>query len=313
MSVVDLVWMITRFFIFWVIILSKKYSNEDIEFLKKYYSIGDWDSIFLRFPTATKCSIHCAANRNGIKCNVKTSKQTRSENLKSNRWTDAELDILRKYYSSLPLEVIETMLPNRNKNSITLKAHSLKIPSFAKLQALWRPEEVRYIIDHWEQKRDKEMACAVNHTEIAVRCKRIELGLLRWDGSHNYEDITKYIRGNIYDWKVRSMESCNYQCVFTGSKDFEIHHLYSVSDILADVIQIHGIQLRDTFESYSKVELKRILAAFIEEQDKHPLGVCLHKDIHKLFHSIYGRGHNTPEQFEIFSATYNFEQYKHVA
>lgn len=27
-----------------------KYTNEDIEFLKKYYPIGDWDAIFKRFP-----------------------------------------------------------------------------------------------------------------------------------------------------------------------------------------------------------------------------------------------------------------------
>ena len=37
--------------------INNKYSNDDIEFLKIYYPLGDWDSIFKRFPTATKQNI----------------------------------------------------------------------------------------------------------------------------------------------------------------------------------------------------------------------------------------------------------------
>ena len=31
-----------------------RFTNEDIEFLKKYYPSGDWDIIFMRFPNISK-------------------------------------------------------------------------------------------------------------------------------------------------------------------------------------------------------------------------------------------------------------------
>ena len=41
-----------------------------------------------------------------------------------------------------------------------------------------------------------------------------------------------------------------------------------------------------------------------EYQSKYPLGVCVSKDYHKMFHSIYGNRVNTPEQWDEFLNTY---------
>ena len=43
---------------------------------------------------------------------------------------------------------------------------------------------------------------------------------------------------------------------------------------------------------------------FINEQNKYPLGVCVSKDIHVLFHSLYGQYNNTPEQWYQFEKDY---------
>lgn len=293
--------------------MSKKYTEEDILFLKEIYPTGNWKAIFDRFPDSTRCGIHCIASKYGIKSKEKTSTAARSKNLQCKKWTANEIDILKRNYSIKSMDEIEKLLPDRNKNSIVLKANSLGIQSFVKLQSRWNLEEVQYIVDHWKFESDYKMSLATKHTEIAVRCKRTELGLLRWNGTHNYEDLSKYIRGNIYEWKAKSMEACNYQCIITGRKDFEIHHLYSVSDILNDVVEKIGFRLKESFDEYTESELNEVLKHFILEQNKHPLGVCICTDIHKLFHSIYGRGHNTVEQFEEFLNNNDFEKYKNVA
>ena len=56
-------------------------------------------------------------------------------------------------------------------------------------------------------------------------------------------------------------------------------------------------------------ELKNILIIFREKQSKYPLGVCLSKEIHMLFHNNYGYGYNTPEQWEDFVSNYKNGKY----
>ena len=46
-----------------------KYTNEDIEFLKKYYPIGDWDTIFKRFPNLDRKKIYNVCHKRGISAN----------------------------------------------------------------------------------------------------------------------------------------------------------------------------------------------------------------------------------------------------
>ena len=47
--------------------MAKRFTNEQINALKKYYPIGDWDSIFKYYPQSNKSSIKSLARRYGIK------------------------------------------------------------------------------------------------------------------------------------------------------------------------------------------------------------------------------------------------------
>ena len=124
------------------------------------------------------------------------------------------------------------------------------------------------------------------------------MGFHRQDKSQKtYENITKYIRGNIYDWKKASMEACSYKCVITGSKDFDIHHLYPVNKMINNIFDINQIPWKP-FKEYSQSELDNIMSLFIEEQAKHPLGVCVESSIHLLFHHLYGQYNTTEEQWD---------------
>lgn len=42
---------------------------------------------------------------------------------------------------------------------------------------------------------------------------------------------------------------------------------------------------------------------FIKQELSHPLGVCLTKELHDLFHIVFGMD-NTPEQFYEFKRAY---------
>ncbi|MGN1221727.1 MAG: hypothetical protein ACI4TT_00665, partial [Christensenellales bacterium] len=60
----------------------------------------------------------------------------------------------------------------------------------------------------------------------------------------------------------------------------------------------------NNIDDYSKNELDYILEIFLEKHNQYPLGVCIRKDIHDLFHKIYGSGGNTEIQWKNFINNY---------
>ena len=75
--------------------------------------------------------------------------------------------------------------------------------------------------------------------------------------------------------------------------------------VLLFAFALSGLGLYIGYKLFNKKEKKpEITSAFIDEHNKYPLGVCIRKDIHDLFHSIYGRYNNTQEQWERFKEDY---------
>ena len=277
-----------------------KYTDEDIKFLRENYPIGNWDMIHKRFPQLTDCAIHHKCNKLGIKFDISYKKKY-DGTISRNKWNDEEVETIKTYYSKIPMDEMLKLLPNRNKDMIVNKASRLGIPSYSKVNSKWTEKEIQYIIDNWKIQPDKLIANELGKTFRAVKAKREELKLYRQDmESNSYNALSKYLRGQNQKWKKDSMKSSNYKCVLTGSKNFEIHHLYGVSNILNDIMDKYNFNIYDNFSDYKEEELHKILDAFIIEQNKYPLGVCVSKDIHVLFHSLYGQYYNTPEQWYEF-------------
>ena len=273
-----------------------RYTKRDIEIIKKYYHTYDFELInsMLDNPHSVK-SIKSKAHRLGI-----TS---------LNQWSEDEINILKANYSTMTVDDIAKLLPNRSNNAIISTAIKLGIKNERK----WQDWQIQYIVDNWELEPDKIMCKKIGKTFRAVKAKREELGLYRRNmDSLTYESIAKYIRGNITDWKTQSMEECNYCCVLTNSKDFQIHHLYGVSNLLEDIKNKYSIVYKDNFKEYTSEELSFILEKFIEEQSKYPLGQCVRKDLHKLFHSLYGQYYNTVDQWEKFKEDYRNGVYNDI-
>lgn len=288
--------------------LRYKYTDEDIEFLREHYPDSHWDMIEQRFPLCTRSGIHSKCNKIGIKSNFNKERVIQPE--VKNKWTDDEVKILLDNYSYVPMEKMLELLPRRDVTSITNKATRVGIVSYNKIHTSWTNEEINYIKDNWELTPDEIMAKKLGRTFRAVKYMREELGLYRISGdSSSYENISKYLRGQIQCWKNDSMRNCNFECVLTGSKNYQIHHLYGFSNILRDILNEHP-ELDKPYEKFSCNELEQLTELTIKKHYEHPLGVCVDKEIHKIFHKMYGQYYNTPEQWYKFCEDYNMGLYK---
>ena len=125
------------------------------------------------------------------------------------------------------------------------------------------------------------------------------------DGNSVFEaKVMSFFRNStIEEWRNESIKNCNGKCVLTG-EDFQcVHHLYSHSNIVKDTFKQMNIDIND-IENLSNETIFELKNMVLKNTFKYGLGVCLTKKIHKLFHSIYGYGNNTKEQFEEFKERY---------
>ena len=282
--------------------MRQKYTDDDIDFLKLHYPIGDWDSIFDRFPNVTKQAICSKMSKMKIPYNAKRKS---CKNVGKKKWSNDEIEIIKVYYPNYELDYVIKLLPGRSKDAIVIAANKLGVLSYNKRQTLWTKEQEQYIAEHWELEPDKIMAVKLKRTFRAVKCKREQMGFFRRDmTTFTYTNLSKYLRGQNQKWKKDSMKECDYQCVLTGSKNFEIHHLYGVSNIVEDIFKNNEHLRQESFSEYSEEELSFILQLFILEQDKYPLGECVDKQLHTMFHSLYGQYYNTPDQWYRFKEDY---------
>lgn len=121
--------------------------------------------------------------------------------------------------------------------------------------------------------------------------------------------LHSHLRTRILQWKKDSINYCNNKCVITGESSSTVHHIFGFDLILAELINelsLNDVDFNNILtNNISLTRLKLIEDKCLELHYKHGLGVCLSESIHKLFHSLYGYGHNTPEQFEEFKQRYN--------
>lgn len=159
----------------------------------------------------------------------------------------------------------------------------------------------------------------INHSEIdsCTDCKGEKVSIrMRGENHPNWQggftNIKAYLRNNIVNWKKESMYACNYKCVITGDDFDDIHHLHSFNLIFKELINETMFELKDNFIEHNKDEIEYLENKIVELHNKYGLGVCLRKDIHSLFHVLYGRGDNTPEQFDEFKTRCSFGEFSLV-
>ena len=112
-------------------------------------------------------------------------------------------------------------------------------------------------------------------------------------------EINRLLRSVTKNWKTRIEEECEYKCVLTNSKNYEVHHLYPFSKIIKDVIN----ELNINIEDYTPNDIIRIREEVTRIHDTLS-GVCLRTDLHILFHKIYSKDNCSESDFEKFKNKY---------
>lgn len=329
----------------------EKYNYEDCVNIGKLYQNNNWNEIYKLFPGITKQQIYSICSKLKIKKlsyfwseedtdilinnygkitideiyekiqyrHNKNAISTKAQKLgltTNQFWSDKENEILINNYSYVTKEEMIRLLPNRTYDAIMNHAEVLGIKSFKYLNEKYSLEQKQFIIDNWQNMNDQEIADIIGKTSRGVMEQRNKMGLFKINKEYGgYENIAKLFRGHIQNWKTKSMELCDYKCVFTGSKDFRIHHLIGFNIILKeafDEIKKEIELVSNDTNDYTKKELDRMIEIFCCIHDKYPLGICVRNDIHNLFHRIYGVGNNNEMQWNKFvtdykNGVYNFE------
>lgn len=119
-----------------------------------------------------------------------------------------------------------------------------------------------------------------------------------WQGGKT--EFSSFVQKYLVDWKKESMKKSDYKCVITGERFEDIHHLYPLNKIITLALMNLGLPQRKKSGEYSYKEQSDLIAE-IQRIHSYNLGVCLRKDIHQLFHKLYGNKDVTPEDFYEFS------------
>lgn len=124
-----------------------------------------------------------------------------------------------------------------------------------------------------------------------------------WKGRAKIHDLIR----NTYlkEWKKESMRLCNYKCIISGENFSDIHHLYPLNKIIDEAFDELKIKKKENVEGFSNRKLDKIIKKIMEIHAKYPLGVCLTRKLHVLFHKKYGKTNFTIQDFEEFKLSFN--------
>ena len=325
------------------------FTDADYKLIGELYKSSKWDELFEKYPILTKQRVYSLCNNLDIKKDeyfwssedieylrdnynkvslndlvehyngrytykAISTKAKKMGFTKSRAWSEEEHEIFMNNYSTIPMDELMKLLPNRTYQSIVTRGKKYKLKTYNYLSQKYTDEQKQFVEENWQIMSDKEIADKFGKHPHGIRDLRAKMGLCRFDKEYGkYENLARLFRGHIQTWKTETMRACDYKCVLSGSDDFAIHHLYGFNMILKEafeqieeVIKIES----DNVTDYTKEQLDTMIDIFRRVHDKYPLGVCVRRDIHCLFHQVYGSGGNTPEQWYKFQEDYKNGKYE---
>ena len=124
-----------------------------------------------------------------------------------------------------------------------------------------------------------------------------------WQGG--ITSINEYLRNYIDEWKWNSLKGTDFKCdIECTNENLEVHHLIPFSSLSEKMFEILNIDKRPTISGYSQDELA-LMRKTINQLHMKKLGVPLNKEVHFLFHQIFGYRNTDEEQYIFFKNNYN--------
>lgn len=118
-----------------------------------------------------------------------------------------------------------------------------------------------------------------------------------------YMSFNNIIRAKLLSWSNNIRKLYNYKCPITNqNKNLIVHHLNGFSLIVESVIKKYdeSIKSRDNITVIPNIDLANKIIEEVVQEHNDSTGILISSNIHNHFHNIYGRGNNTPEQFDEF-------------
>lgn len=236
------------------------------EFEKRGYTLLENEYINNKHPMKFKCPIHPD----------KENKIAYSDFLKSQGCKYCGFESIADY-RRLPFEVVKNAF--NEKGLILLETEYKDNITKMKYKCPIHPNEEQYM--------------TYNNLYSGRGCPLCSYENRR--GENNYfwkggvSELNNYLRQYLYDWKINSFEKYNYSCFITNEKgnDLEVHHTKPFNIIRDEVLNKLNVPIHQFIKDYNQQTLNKIVDLFIEEHNKK-LGVPIKKELHKLFHNIYG-------------------------
>ena len=276
------------------------------------------------FPIDKQCS---DGLRNVCReCNKKYGHFLDKIYIKSELWTKEDIEFLKSIYADYTNEeIVEKFFPNRTIRSLESMADvygfSGKSEETYKRSCIVRgikcSEKLKGRIVSDETKKKLSIIRKEYYKTHSSPAKGIKLSDERkraislrnkgkWSGNKNPRVINPFkgkdnpnwrggitalyqeLRSDTKEWLIKSAESTNYNCVITGKNFDNVHHLYPFKNIVEEVFVNLNIDKRKNVSEYSECEEIAIRNELKRLHNFYGYGSPINKDVHKLFHDLYG-------------------------
>ena len=122
------------------------------------------------------------------------------------------------------------------------------------------------------------------------------------------KNLNRRLRSSINSWRKQSELNCNYECIFTRNKKYDVHHLKAFNEIITEALDILKYKIK---QKYNGDEFIKIRDKVFELHNTYPLGLCISNNIHMLFHQLYSKNASFEDFYE-FRKRYDLGEFKNV-